>query len=155
MRLLEGAAAFNSDLVMKKVGKRTWSIVDDLVFYSAKYRGIVIAPAGMQTNLASIPRISWTIFPPIGWYDLAAVIHDGGYSNSLVTKDGRRIFTVKKVADDLFLEGMLAMDVNAVVACIMYSAVVIGGSPDGHPLAKNARRQYADDFVLLPDTTLP
>lgn len=148
-------ARFHSALVLKKLEERTWSLAADLVFESARYKGIVIAPAGAQTNLASIPRIAWTIFPPIGWYDLGAVIHDCGYSNMLVTQHGDRIFTVKEVADNLFYEAMIASGVNRFVARMMYAAVKVGGNPEGHPLAENAKQRYEGDVVLLPSYVLP
>ena len=110
-------------------------LTDDLVFYSAKYRGMFIAPRGFQHNLASIPQIAQSIIPKVGRYDKAAVIHDGAYGNVLTTEDGKRIFCVKRVADDLFYEGMKAEGVNGLLAWMMHRAVVIGGNPAGHPLA--------------------
>lgn len=126
---------FLTPLRTETIGERTWILTDDLQFYSAKYRGIVIAPRGFQTDLASIPRAAWVLFPRVGLQDAASVIHDAAYSNALVTVQRDRIFTVKKVADDLFREGMQAKDVNGFAVRVMYRTVKLFGNPDGHPLA--------------------
>lgn len=38
--------------------------------------GPVFVPVGFVTDLASIPRIFWTAFPPDGDYAYAAIVHD-------------------------------------------------------------------------------
>lgn len=131
-------SAFLSPLRMETIGEREWLLTDDLVFFSAKYRGVVIAPRGFQTNLASIPRLLWTVFPKVGRQDRAAVIHDAGYGHALVTQNGDRIHAVKHVSDDLFYEGMRSDGVNGLSAQVMYRAVVLCGSPSQHPLAAHA-----------------
>src|SRR5688572_26980965 len=122
---------------MESVGVRSWMLTDDLVFLSEKYGGQVSAPRGVQTDLASILRLFWTIFPKVGGHDKAAVIHDGGYAHYLVTAHGDRIHTVKRVADTLFYEGMRAEGVNRLAARLMYHAVHLFGNPETHPLAAN------------------
>ena len=128
-------AQFLTPLRTETLGPRRWILTDDLRFYSEQYRGIVVAPRGFQTDLASIPRLAWVLFPKVGNQDWAAVIHDAGYGNALVTQHGDRIFAVKKVSDDLFLEGMLAHGVSRFAARWMYRAVHLFGNPKGHPLA--------------------
>jgi hypothetical protein len=125
-------------------------LIDDLVFYSEEYRGRFVAPAGFQTDLASIPRVVWTLFPKVGLHDKAAVIHDAAYANALTTfhEDRyarRRIFTAKTVADTLFDEGMKAAGVKGIARWFMQHAVVVFGSPEGHPLAEN--RVSAKAFI--------
>lgn len=129
------APRFLSPLRMETIGDRRWLLIDDLIFRSEKYRGIVIAPRGFQTDLASIPRLAWTLVPKVGKWDGPSVIHDAGYSNALVTEHGDRIFAVKAVSDNLFLEGMHAQGVNGFLAQFMYRAVSLFGNPEGHPLA--------------------
>jgi hypothetical protein len=129
------APRFLSPLRMETIGDRRWLLIDDLIFQSAKYRGIVVAPRGFQTDLASIPRLAWTFVPKVGKWDFAACVHDAGYGNALVTEHGDRIFAVKAVSDTLFLEGMHAQGVNGFLAQFMYRAVSLFGNPEGHPLA--------------------
>ena len=94
------------ELDIRKVGKREWQLLSDFRFESDLYPGVFVAPRGMRTNFASIPHVIWLIFPPVGNYDEAAVIHDGAYQDDLITSNGDRIFTVKHVADRLFLEAL-------------------------------------------------
>jgi len=98
---------FLDELDIRKVGERRWRLLSDFRFESDKYPGIFVAPKGMETNFASIPRIAYRILPPIGNYDEAAVIHDGAYDDKLITPNGQRINCVKHVADNLFLEALL------------------------------------------------
>lgn len=130
-------ARFCTPLRTEKICERRWMLVDDLVFLSDLYPGYFIAPRGVQTDLASIPRIYWTLFPKVGKQDKAAVIHDGGYGHYLVTEHGDRIRTAKHVADNLFLEGMRAEGVNRLSARIMFTGVKFFGDPKAHPLAAN------------------
>jgi len=128
-------ARFLTPLRTETIGERRWLLTDELVFYSAQYRGIVVAPRGFQTDLASIPRAAFLIFPKVGLWDHAAVIHDSAYGNALVTDKGDRIFTTKTVADNLFREGMKANGVWSIAARLMYRTVYLFGNPKGHPLA--------------------
>jgi len=41
---------------------------------------IVTVPVGFRTDFASVPRLLWSIIPPIGTYSGAAVIHDYLYT---------------------------------------------------------------------------
>ena len=58
-------------------------------------------PAGFKTDLASVPKFLWAIFPPDWSYAKAAVLHD--YVLSISTPD---------VAEELFKEAMESVNVN-------------------------------------------
>lgn len=124
-------ARFLTPLRIEKIGTRLWRLTDDFIFESILYPGQFIAPKGVITNFASIPRVLWVWYPPVDDYDAAAVIHDSAYHNELLTIEGRRIFTVKEVADRLFHEALLACKVNKVRAWAMYQAVKAYGVPNG------------------------
>lgn len=122
-------------LDIRKVGEREWELLADFRFESNLYPGVFVAPAGMRTNFASIPRFLWRVLPPIGNYDEAAVIHDGGYQNCLVTPSGMRIRTVKFVADNLFHEALCCetfrkSKIGPKRARLMYLAVKRFGTKD-------------------------
>ena len=36
----------------------------------------VKVPAGFKTDFASVPRLLWSVLPPVGLYSKAAVVHD-------------------------------------------------------------------------------
>ena len=53
----------------------------------------ITAPAGFETDFASVPRLFWRIVPPWGRYSPAAVVHDFLYHTGLVTRaEADRIF---------------------------------------------------------------
>lgn len=58
-------------------GKR-WSVKEGFDYESADDAHYlrVNVPAGMPTDLASIPRIFWRWLPPFGTYTAAAIVHD-------------------------------------------------------------------------------
>ena len=122
-------AKFLTPLIVKKVGARLWELYEPLVFESEIYQGQFIAPKGMRTNFASIPRFLWVEFPPIDIYDPAAVIHDGGYHGDLMTPTGWHINAIKSVADNLFHECLITCGVPEHQADLMYTAVVLFGNP--------------------------
>jgi hypothetical protein len=127
-------ASFLTPLRTEKIGARRWLLIDDLVFESVRFQGRFVAPRGFQTDLASIPRIAWTIFPKVDLYDEAAVIHDAAYANAIVTAQGERVYLIKRFADALFYEGCLARGVGPRRARIMWWVVSRFGDPVGHPL---------------------
>lgn len=75
----------------------------------------VTVPAGFETDLASVPRFLWSIFPPHDpHYAAAAVVHD-----YLYRWDG---FT-RVVADAVFYEAMRVLGTPKWKAKAMYIAV--------------------------------
>jgi hypothetical protein len=79
---------------------------------------VIVVPKGTITNLASVPRILWTIFPPHGKWAKAAIIHDYLYDNGIGTK---------KFADEVFLEAMETLGVPRIRRTLMYWAVRLFG----------------------------
>ena len=74
----------------------------------------VHAPAGYDTDLASIPRVGWMVVAP---WDVAraAIIHDvlyGALREALTQKkwDEKVINEMRKAADNVFREGMEAAE---------------------------------------------
>jgi Protein of unknown function (DUF1353) len=88
---------------------------------------LITEPVGFVTDLASVPRVLWSILPPEGNYTDAAAIHDWIYSQA--GKLTEATFT-RADADRVLLLGMLACGVNAVTARTMWLAVRAFGS--GH-----------------------
>jgi hypothetical protein len=114
-------ADFLSDLDMRVLPPRTWNmargrkweLLADLRFYSDRFRGVFVAPCGYRTNLASIPRGLWNLYPRDGPYIRGSVLHDAGYERQLVTEDGQHVHLVRHYCDELFDE---AMEVDGVPA---------------------------------------
>jgi len=81
--------------------------------------GVVIqVPAGFRTDFASVPRVLWTIVPPVGLYGKAAVVHDFLYVSQPCTR---------LEADRIFLDAMEVLGVPLVQRSLMYKAVRLGG----------------------------
>ncbi|EJC5177426.1 DUF1353 domain-containing protein [Salmonella enterica] len=110
-RALEGI----SKRFKNRKGEPRPSFIDTGMF-QASMRAWV--PAGFVTDLASVPRIFWTILPPDGKYAKAAIIHDYLYDNALRTK---------KEADLIFLDGMTVLGVPKWKRTVMYWAVRLFG----------------------------
>lgn len=124
---------FLSPLTMTKIGPYRWLLTDALAFESDRFSGCFVVPRGFQTDLASIPRLAWAVVPKVGAHDRAAVLHDAAYAGALTTAHGRRVRTVKHVADDLFAEALKADGVNPVLRAVMVTAVRAYGLPALHP----------------------
>lgn len=136
-RVIVAAAEFLTPLRTEKIGPRRWLLTDELVYSTALLGGIFKVPRGFQTDFASIPRILWTLAPPVDRYDPAAVVHDAGYGNALTTQNDMRVYLIKDWCDRIFLEACLSVGVAKWRAEVMYQLVKTFGNPDGHPLAAN------------------
>lgn len=86
--------------------------------YTKDDGALITAPAGMTTDLASIPRVAWDLLPPFGKYTGAAVIHDFLYQTQPCTREE---------ADLVLAEAMDAEGVEHVVRQMIYEAVRVGG----------------------------
>ena len=75
---------------------------------------VITAKAGFTTDFASVPRLFWRLFPPLGRYAKAAVIHDWGY---VVQKRSRSEY------DLIFLEAMKVLDVPLWQRLLLYVGV--------------------------------
>jgi len=75
-------------------------------------------PVNFITDLASIPRIFWSIMPPFGKYSRAAVLHDWIYHTQQFTR---------KMSDDILMEAMQVLSVNWLTRWTIYLGVRIGG----------------------------
>jgi hypothetical protein len=47
---------------------------------------ILLVPWGFVTDFASVPRVFWSIFPPIGKYGYPALFHDYVYWEQKLTR---------------------------------------------------------------------
>lgn len=74
----------------------------------------ILVPKGFDTDLASIPRIFWAIYPPFGRYMRAAIVHDYLYRKSILSET---------FCDRIFYELMKKDGVNLFTRFIFYSFV--------------------------------
>ena len=110
---------FTTPAVLEMLDDYRWRLVEPFEFWLTDDESDVISiPAGYITDLASVPRILWALFPPHGRYAKAAIIHDWLYDNALRTK---------KEADMIFLDGMTVLGVPRWRRSLMYAAVRLFG----------------------------
>lgn len=73
-----------------------------------------IIKEGYVTDFASVPSIFWSILPPLGRHNKAALLHDWLYDNQIGTRNE---------ADNLFLKQMKLDNVPSIQRNIMYYGV--------------------------------
>jgi hypothetical protein len=126
--------------------------------YGSTYR--IRLPKGLITDIASVPRIVWTIsgILPDGLQRNAAIIHDAGYMwhgsfppgwfQKQVREKWQNVSGIwsKDELDRLFLRIMKACGVNPVKRWLMYKAVAWFGGPAWR---RNdpAREKYRNAFA--------
>ena len=94
---------------------RKQELFQNYVYEINGYR--ITVPKGFITDLASVPRSFWAIFPPFGRYTPAAVIHDFLYSEYNTTGINRTL------SDKIFLHIMKELGVGFLKRKAMYKAV--------------------------------
>lgn len=103
---------------------------------------VITVPAGMTTDLASTPRVVWSVLPPNGAYGKASGPHDECYQTRgsfiyhwpdhprappfIGLPVGHPIFS-RAGCDEALHEGMVALDVPAWQRIVVYEAVRLGG----------------------------
>lgn len=107
----------------------------------------VSIPRGFVTDLASTPRIFWSIFPPAAAYSYPAIIHDYLYWFQPCER---------KAADDVFRAAMSELKVSPAQIYTVYSAVRAGGSSAWTQNAQARRageRRVLREFPQIVSTT--
>lgn len=106
-------------------------LTQDLRYQVLKTDFVIIVPAGFVTDFASTPRALWSVLPPTGRYQLAAVVHDFLYWDQSCTREQ---------ADAIFRVAMSESNVKPVERDLMWRAVRNFGQSawDDNSAAKNA-----------------
>ncbi len=110
------------------INEKEYILKDLAVYESELFHVSIIVPTGFVTDLASIPRIVWSLigWTPDGLHRNAAIVHDFLYQ-----RRGRlpveyisppRSFS-RKECDEIFKEAMLSLGVGKIKANIIYGAV--------------------------------
>jgi len=131
-------SCFTTPLIVELLSNRRFKIMKEFFFYVGHKANdeIITVPVGFITDLASIPRIFWTILPPNGKYAKAAVIHDYLYANKIKTKE---------YADNIFLEAMEVLGVEETKRYIIYYAVKAFGKGAYEPDNNEESDPFEDD----------
>jgi hypothetical protein len=97
---------------LKQVGRNQWKTLEpiDFNYNGSDYR----VYTGFFTDLASVPRFLWWLFPPYGKYTRAAIIHDYMLCIGAVSR---------KEADHCFRQQLEISKVSYLTKQSMYIAV--------------------------------
>lgn len=85
--------------------------------HQGKYKTVRV-PSGFVTDLASIPKVFWSILPATERYTFPAIIHDYLYWTQPVSRD---------VADQILKISMEELKVDSVKVAAIYNAVKMFG----------------------------
>lgn len=121
-RVSAARAGFSDPLVAQKLDGRRWRVHVPFV-YEVGHLGsgeTITVPAGFETDLASVPRVFWRVFPPDEGYSQAAVLHDW-----LCHNRGRveQCYSVRRTSE-IFREAMEVLGVVRWRRAVMFRAVL-------------------------------
>ncbi len=78
-----------TELTLKPIGFNNWELTTD--FKQIIDDKEILIPKGFQTDLASVPRIFWAMFPPFSCPQ-PSVVHDFLYTQNINSKERDQIF---------------------------------------------------------------
>lgn len=99
-------------------GDGTHWLVAESFFYTTSAGETIVVDKGLETDLASTPRIVWGIYPPFGLYTGAAIVHDQLYTKGTFER---------AKCDAILLEAMETERVSWITRHIIYRAVRMFG----------------------------
>lgn len=100
-----------------------WEVVQEI---STTYLNFpVTVPVGFKSDLASIPRVFWSIYPPFGKYNGAVIIHDYLYTTKILPRN---------LSDDILFEQMKSDGVDTFTCVLFYITVRIFGGKRYHKI---------------------
>lgn len=116
-----------------RAGRSLWGVERSITYQTATGDTITV-PAGMVTDLASIPAPISALLPPDGPWAQAAVVHDLCYSNrGSGVWHGRHGFSrpapyTRAECDGLLLEAMHTLGLEGWRIDLIYAGVRLGGA---------------------------
>src|SRR6266404_482109 len=80
---------FPKPLILEKIGDMLWEVYEEFDYYvgNPMNNDLIVIPKGFHTDLASVPRLFWTFFPPDGKYTYGALPHDYIYWTQTRTRE--------------------------------------------------------------------
>lgn len=91
-----------------------WAVANTVIVESDKWMFSI--PKNFETDLASVPRVLWTVLPPYGDHTIAAIAHDRIYRCP-------SIMIPRNEADLMFKDLMIQYGVSSIKAELMYRGV--------------------------------
>lgn len=133
---------------------RKWEILEDWYFQMPIINIWYMIPNGFIFDGASIPRILWIVFSPVGILFIPGLLHDFvyryGFLFAVMTPDPEMDLTpvplecTRWEADELFKEVAIIVNGFEYLNWLPYMALVFFGWPTWNEHRKNDRDVYAD-----------
>ena len=140
--IILSGCAFKSPMVASPTGDgKYWVLQEPLEYIQPNTNQRFVVPRGFVTDLASVPRLFWTVFPPCGKYTTAAVLHDYLYWVQSDNCD-------RECADEILLIAMDEANVDLVSRNAIYAAVRAGG---GSSWSENDRLKESGVIRIIPE----
>jgi len=118
-----------------------WVLTNPLIYEDPETKETFIVPRGFVTDLASVPRLFWSAFPPCGRYTPPAVVHDYLYWEQPAE-------CKKDCADNVLLHAMKEAGVPSVTRGTIYQGVVKFG---GIAYERNAKAKAKGQIHNIPE----
>lgn len=115
-------------------------LLENFIYWSDLLDAAITVPINFITDMASIPRPLWTLYPPWGKYGPAAILHDWLYWQQSLT--GKR-----EVADQIFHEAMISCGCDRVTVAELYAALALFGEFAWQNNARLKASGYTKMFV--------
>ncbi len=140
--MIFSGCATKSLMVVSPTGDgKHWVLHEPLEYVHPLTKEHFVIPRGFVTDLASVPRLFWTAFPPCGKYTTAAVLHDYLYWVQPENCD-------RECADDILLRAMEEAGVSLVTRSSIYAAVRMGGDDSWE---SNRQLKSAGGVRVIPE----
>lgn len=124
---------FKDDLIVKSMGDK-WVVVHPFQFYYEKilpngmvFKKYIVIPEGFVTDFASTPKALYSIFPPVGIYNKATILHDYLYSHDSINYENLSLKEQRAIADKFLLQALEVLKVPKWKRNAMYLAVRLFG----------------------------
>lgn len=100
--------------------RQLWEVMQPLVYQSAVARARFCMPAGLVTDLASVPRLPLAFLLTGDIIHAEAIVHDWLY--------GTRMVATQAIADAVLAEAMVVLEKPAWRRWLIYRGVRLGGA---------------------------
>lgn len=124
----------NRDAPAIRAGRSLWALQQSLTYRTGDKAGeTIVVPAGFVTDLASIPRLVWSFYPPDGPWVKAAVIHDFLYDTQGDGRWNKHVGVTRPTsysraeADNILREGMADRAIGWWEQTVIWTSVRLGG----------------------------
>jgi hypothetical protein len=99
------------------LNEKPFEVIGVFEFYSTDYHKMITIDDHYRSNLANVPRIFWSIIPPVGRYSRATIVHDW-----LIDNMDKHDFTYHQI-NMIFKEAMKVLKVKRLIRYVMYLSV--------------------------------